>query len=387
MRRAWWLGLAALFAVALAGCGQQSGGAAGSGGYSTPLAHVQSATAANVDPGTPENKPAPNFTLTDQFGKSVSLSQYRGKVVVLAFQDSTCTNICPITSQEMVKAKQMLGPKAAAQVQLLAVDANPVATSVADVRAYSKVHGTMNSVVFATGTKSQLDRVWKDYKIYVAVVKGEIDHTPGVFLINPQGKVRRVYLTQMAYNGMGQQAQVFAQELAKLIPHPTKQSKAILHKALVKEAVVHQASDVKLPAVNGGAPVKVTGGTPHLLVFTASWLNQFSSEPKQLAALNTYEQYARAHGLPSPMVVDEAPTEPSPAAFKAMVKQAGTLHYPAVVDTNGAAAAKLGVQDLTWYALVDSSGKVIWAHDGSNQWLAPASLEADVAKAWHHAGH
>lgn len=378
----WWI--AALTAVALlaAGCGSQSPGSqASTKGYSTPLASVQSSTPANVDPGTPLNKMAPNFRLTDQFGKTVSLSQYRGKVVVLAFQDSECTTICPLTSQEMVMAKKMLGAKAASEVALLAVDANPRATSVADVRSYSKVHGTMNSVVFATAPEPKLSQVWKSYDIYVAVVKGAIDHTPGVFLINPKGKEKRVYLTQMAYNGIGQQALVFAQELARLIPNPTKASQAVLHRGLKAEATVHRLSNLKMPLAKGRGTVTVTDGQPHLLVFTASWLSQLSNVPQQLDALNQYQTYATAHSLPSLITVDEAPTEPSAHAFPALLAQAGTLDYPVAVDKTGAAAAAVGVQDITWYAVVNSRGKIIWAHDGSNKWLTPTALEDDVARA------
>src|SRR6202035_1562430 len=60
---------------------------------SDALAHNPS-----LDPGTPLSGPAPDFTLTDQFGHSVSLHSFRGKVVVLAFNDSQCTTICPLTT-------------------------------------------------------------------------------------------------------------------------------------------------------------------------------------------------------------------------------------------------------------------------------------------------
>lgn len=386
MKRSWWVGAAATLLLVAAGCGQNSSQVSSNSQNSTALANVQSQTAANVDPGTPLNKMAPDFTLIDQFGKTVSLSQFRGKVVVLAFQDSECTTVCPLTSQEMVMAKNMLGPKAASQVQLLAVDANPNAHSVADVKAYSEAHGTMQSTLFATGTDQQLGNVWKLYDIYVAVTKGAIDHTPGVYIINPQGKEKRVYLTQMAYAGLGQQAEVFAQEIARNLPHPTKTSRAVLHKALVQEAQVHQISQVSLPSARGGGTVQITDGKPHLLVFTASWLNQLSNVPAQLMALNAYQSYAKAHGLPSLIAIDERPTEPSPTAFGAMLKQVGTLNYPVVVDKTGAFADGIGVQDITWYALVNSKGKVIWAHDGSNNWYALSALEAAVTTAWHHAG-
>ncbi len=371
--------------MVLAGCGsQQTATPSGQSGYSTSLAKVQSATAANVDPGTSlHGRKAPNFTLTDQFGRRFSLSQYRGKVVVLAFQDSQCTTICPLTSEEMVMAKKMLGTKAASEVQLLAVDANPTATSVKDVKAYSKDHGTMHSVLFGTASRAQLAKIWRAYDVYVAVVKGAIDHTPGVYIINAQGQEQKLFLTQMAYAGMGQQAEVFAQEIARNLPHPTKKSKAVLHQALVQESQVHQIAKVSLPSATGTRRIPLADGKPHLVVFLASWLNQLSNVPHEMQALQTYQHYAKTHGLPTVIAVDEAPTEPSPKAFDQVLKAAGPLNYPVALDKTGAVADQMGVQDLSWYALVNGQGKVIWAYDGSSHWLPIGSLESQVAKVWN----
>ena len=70
------------------------------------------ATNPELDPGTPLASAAPDFTLTDQFGRPVSLHSFRGKVVILAFNDSECTTLCPLTTTAMVDAKSMLGPAA-----------------------------------------------------------------------------------------------------------------------------------------------------------------------------------------------------------------------------------------------------------------------------------
>ncbi len=86
-----------------------------------------------LDPGTSLTGAAPGFTLTDQFGRPVSLSSYRGRAVVLAFNDSECTTVCPLVTSAMVAAQRMLGP-AGSKLALLGVDANPSATSIADVR-------------------------------------------------------------------------------------------------------------------------------------------------------------------------------------------------------------------------------------------------------------
>ncbi len=387
MKTTWWAAIVLGIALAVGGCG-----VAKTANTTAKLATVsgQAQTPANIDPGTPLKGEAPSFTLTDQFGKPVSLSQYRGKVVVLAFLDSRCTTICPVTSEEMVMAKHMLGEQAAAEVQLVAVDANPTATAVSDVYSYSKAHGVLHQWVFLTGGKSQLAKVWKDYHIYVAIQHGAIDHTPGVYILNAQGQERRLYLTQMAYNGLGQQAQVFAQELARQLPHPTPASAAVLHEAAQQEAQVHSLARVKLPLVStaGLAGSTVLGNhQPHLLVFTASWLQQLSNVPAQLEDLNTYQQYAKVNHLPSLVVVDEAPTEPSSKAFPTVLQKAPHLHFPVAVDINGAVASRVGVQDITWYALVNSAGKVVWQHDGSNHWLSQTALEAQVSKAWAKASH
>jgi cytochrome oxidase Cu insertion factor (SCO1/SenC/PrrC family) len=126
--------------VALAGCGS-SGGQASSSPMPTSSAAAMNP---NLDPGSSlGGVSAPDFRLLNQFGQPMSLNQFRGKVVVLSFQDSECTTVCPLTAQSMLLAKQMLG-SAGSRVQLLGVDANPDATSVADVLAYSRAHGMVN---------------------------------------------------------------------------------------------------------------------------------------------------------------------------------------------------------------------------------------------------
>ena len=62
------------------------------------------AAAANpdLDPGsTLGSALAPDFRLVNQFGQPMSLRQFRGKVVILAFTDSQCTTVCPLTTASM----------------------------------------------------------------------------------------------------------------------------------------------------------------------------------------------------------------------------------------------------------------------------------------------
>src|SRR3954451_478062 len=174
----------------------------------------------NLDPGTPLSAVAPGFTLTDQFGKRVSLRSFRGKVVVVSFNDPECTTICPLTTTALLRAKKLLGP-AASNVELLGIGANPEKTEVKWVRAYSQAHAMLRKWRFLTGSLPELKRVWRAYGIAAEVMNGSIDHTPATYVIGPDGRESRLYQTVMAYSSVNQLGNELAQSIAALLPgHP-----------------------------------------------------------------------------------------------------------------------------------------------------------------------
>jgi cytochrome oxidase Cu insertion factor (SCO1/SenC/PrrC family) len=363
--------------LATAACGASAGGMAQPrAGMTQPPGSQGRAENANpdLDPGTSlDGRPAPDFRLVNQFGQHMSLSQFRGKVVILAFADSKCTTVCPLTTVSMVEAKELLGT-AGDRVQLLGIDANPKATAVADVRAYSQAHGMANQWDFLTGSPGQLQAVWKAYHIYVAITHGQIDHTPALYVISQRGQLEKVYVTQMAYASVGQQAQILAQEAASLLPgHP----KLASERSLAYQRGLTPASHVTLPAVPSGS-VSLGPGQPHLVMFFATWLTETSDLGAQLLALNKYARAAHSGHLPQLVAVDEGATEPSPRAAGAYLASLGhPLAYPVGVDATGRLADGYGVQDQPWFELTSASGHVLWKHDG---WLPITSLEAAVRK-------
>lgn len=140
--------------------------------------------------------PAPDFKLTDQFGRSVTLSSLRGREVVLAFIDSRCISLCPLTAEIMYDAKARLGSSAASRVVLVAVNANPAATSIAVVQAWSIKHGMLHQWLFLTGTAQQLQSVYRLYNVYDQVNSdGQVVHDPVMFIIDAQGRERLYFET------------------------------------------------------------------------------------------------------------------------------------------------------------------------------------------------
>ena len=111
---------------------------------------------------------APNFRLTDQNGKQVSLSQFKGEPVVLTFLYTHCPDVCPLTAEKLHTVMQSLGSNAQ-HVAVLAVSVDPKGDTQAAVINFSKVHNMLAYWHYLTGTESQLSPVWSAYSMYASV--------------------------------------------------------------------------------------------------------------------------------------------------------------------------------------------------------------------------
>ncbi len=68
---------------------------------------------AGKDARLPKIGPAPEFTLTDQDGKPFSLRDLRGKVAVVTFIFTTCSDTCPLLTAKLIGIqRKRLGPDA-----------------------------------------------------------------------------------------------------------------------------------------------------------------------------------------------------------------------------------------------------------------------------------
>ena len=336
-----------------------------------------------LDPGTALHRRAPDFTLTDQFGRRVSLSDYRGKTVLLAFVDSRCTTICPLTTTSMVQAKRLLGP-AASRVALLGIDANPTATRVSDVRGYSLSHGMMNQWRFLTASPAKLKRVWKGYGIAAQIEHGQIDHTPALFSIDPSGRLRHVYLTQMSYATVDQAGQLLAQEASRLLPgHPAVKT-GLSYKPIPG---IRPSTRAALPRAGGGSVSVGPSPAPRLYLFFATWDAQVTDLARQLERLNAYQRATGRGRLPALTAIDEGSVEPSASALPRFLRTLhGPLSYPVAIDRPGRVADGYGVQDEPWLVLASPGGRILWYTDVSvNGWPSLGSLKARVRAALSHA--
>lgn len=140
--------------------------------------------------------PAPAFTLTDQRGATVGVSDFKGKVVVLGFLDPDCTDSCPLAAAQFRWTAQALLDHSD-EVVFLAVNVNPHVASVDDVREATGKWGNsgLPNWFFLTGREQELRPVWDAYHIAAEAgpKPGKPDeqlHSTTVYIIDQEGRER-----------------------------------------------------------------------------------------------------------------------------------------------------------------------------------------------------
>lgn len=134
---------------------------------------------------------APDFSLPGSDGSDVTLSRYRGKVVLLVFGFTYCAAVCPTTLATLAQVRRKLG-KDAASVQVVFVTVDPERDNAAHMRDYLAVFDP--SFIGATGKPDALASVRQQYGVTAVKQSAGSDyafaHTSSIFLIDPAGKMR-----------------------------------------------------------------------------------------------------------------------------------------------------------------------------------------------------
>lgn len=127
-----------------------------------PSSHTASQNGGFDGAAFPPGVPANDFTLSDQRGRSVSLSAYRGQVVALAFLSSDCRT-CTLVAQQVRGALDELGATPA--VRTIFVTTDPKADTPANVGRFLSQTSLTGRVEYLTGTSARLRPVWHAYGI------------------------------------------------------------------------------------------------------------------------------------------------------------------------------------------------------------------------------
>jgi protein SCO1/2 len=135
---------------------------------------------------------APGFSLRDQMDQKWSLSGAKGKVVVLAFYNMDCNDICPVLGAEIKQAQQLLRAKAS-KVDFTIVNTDPHHLNVSATPLALSVPGLLGSsgIHFVTGPLAALNTVLTHYGISIKVGANSTDvtHNNLMYFIGPSGKL------------------------------------------------------------------------------------------------------------------------------------------------------------------------------------------------------
>ena len=283
--------------------------------------------------------------------------------------------MCPLTTTAMLDAKAMLG-KAGSQVELLGVDANPAAISLEDVWSYSELHGMLHAWRFLTGSLPELKQVWERYGIEAAIEAGEITHTPALFVIDPAGRLSRLYVTQMSYTAVPQFGQLLAQSAAAVLPGRPSVHADLSYARIQPTAPTEHAT---MPRVGGGTVEVGPGNSARLYVFFATWDQETSGLAGELDALNRYQAIASRMGLPRLTAVDEASVEPSSGTLASFLQRLPhPLSYPVALDRSGKIADGYEVLGVPWFVLTSRTGQLLYYREVLDRRLAEHERSAPL---------
>lgn len=136
----------------------------------------------------PRQVAAPDFTLRDQTGATVSLRQLRGNVLALTFLDTQCLNLCPLQASFLGSAQSELGRRAPFDVVIVSV--RPDVDTPANIAAFASAHGLGRHYYWLTGPSPDLQSVWDDYGVAVQAAQGDLAHSSVIYLIDRSGYER-----------------------------------------------------------------------------------------------------------------------------------------------------------------------------------------------------
>ncbi len=131
------------------------------------------------------------FALVDHNGQSRTDRDFRGKLLLIFFGFTYCSDICPIELQAIATALDRLGPMGEA-VQPLFITVDPEKDTPEHLKAYVGLFHPR--LIGLTGDPKQVRKVAGAYKVYFAKTEPskrtnpEIDHSGFIFLVDASGK-------------------------------------------------------------------------------------------------------------------------------------------------------------------------------------------------------
>jgi protein SCO1/2 len=140
---------------------------------------------------------APRTLLIDSTGKPFDLVSLKGKVVVVSFVYTTCTGVCPGTTQALRRIQDVLKDAKlwGTPVEFVSITLDPKRDTPEVLHSYARLFGADPAAWhFLTGAPAQVEPVIADWGMWVKTgPTGALDHPSRVFLLDRRGHQREIY--------------------------------------------------------------------------------------------------------------------------------------------------------------------------------------------------
>ena len=135
----------------------------------------------------PDGLKAPDFTLENQDGATISMRDFRGRPVIVTFLYTTCEDTCPVQAQTVRGALDELGE----DVPAIAIAVDPPRDTPERARAFLSEQRALGRLDFVLGTRAELRKLWDDYFVRPQSVTQE--HNARFTLVDERGFQRVGY--------------------------------------------------------------------------------------------------------------------------------------------------------------------------------------------------
>lgn len=114
----------------------------------------------------------PDFTLPDHTGASVSSQELEGKVILLTFLDSRCTEACPIIASQIARTLETLTPEERAQVAPIAISTDPEEDTPEAVASFLEKNHAVGKLRYLVAPVDRLRPLWERFQIAASLDTG-----------------------------------------------------------------------------------------------------------------------------------------------------------------------------------------------------------------------
>ena len=145
----------------------------------------------------PLPRAAPEISFVDQFGNQRRLASLRGRHVLLHVFYGSCLTICPIVIEEVRQLYLELPAAQRNKLIILSLSVDSVRDTTERLVDFWREEGALEGWIMAQPADDSTARVAQEFGIWIYAKRdGTINHSADLFLIDPGGRIVRVFSPQ-----------------------------------------------------------------------------------------------------------------------------------------------------------------------------------------------